>query len=227
MRPQPTKRGRSYLSAVGVQSRTHDKRGCAHREKDVLSKCSRVAESSQREEKVRPQREGGLTSVQSGCRVEPTTREGEPTKIERSYLRAVGVQSRAHEQRGCAHKKSDVLSQCSRGAESSQREERVRPQRGCLISVQSWCRVEKTSREGVPTKGGMSYLSADELQSRVHEKRGCAHEERDVSPQCSRGAESSQTKRGMSYLSAVELQSRADEKRGFAHKERDVLPQCS
>ena len=98
--------------------------------------------------------------------------------------------------------------------------------------MQSGCRVEPTSREGVSTKGGMSYLSAVELQSRANEKRGCVHKERNNLPQCIVGCrveptskEGAPTKRGMSYLSAVKLQSRAHEKRGFAHKERDVLPQ--
>ena len=38
--------------------------------------------------------------------------------------------------------------------------------------MESRCRVEPTSREGVPTKRGMSYFSAVELQSRADEKRG-------------------------------------------------------
>ena len=42
--------------------------------------------------------------MQSGCGVEPTTREGAPTKKGMYYLSAVGVQSRAYDKRECAHK---------------------------------------------------------------------------------------------------------------------------
>ena len=91
--------------------------------------------------------------------VEPTIRDGVPTKRGISYLNTVELKSRAHEKRGCAH--------------SPQRE-------GGLTSVQSGCRVEPTTREGVPTERRMFYLSAVELQSRANEKRRCAHKEREV-----------------------------------------------
>ena len=142
--------------SVGVQSRAHHKRECANKERDDLPQCSRGAESSPRVERVCQQRMGCLISVQSRCRVEPTSREGVPTKRGRSYLSAVEVQSRAHEKRECALKERNDYPQCSRGAESIPREERV-----------------STKIESVPTQRGVSYLRAIEVQSRAHEKRGC------------------------------------------------------
>ena len=71
----PTKRGAIYLSAESG------------------------AESSPQQERVCRQREGCLTSVKSGCRVEPMSREGVPTNIGMSCL-SVGVESRAHRE-GC------------------------------------------------------------------------------------------------------------------------------
>ena len=97
--------------------------------------------------------------------------EREKTQNKRGKPRCGQMQSRAHEQRWCAHKRVREIKQRTRGANLGV----VEMQSGA--HEQRW-RAHKSVRESKQRTRGAN-LGVVEVQSRAHEQRWCAHKERD------------------------------------------------